>query len=77
MRCGLAGNVAVKWAPRAVSTYGAAELGADPAAELGADPAAELGGEMGAVRKATPVAIQPATSTIPTTIGQRMSLGGV
>jgi hypothetical protein len=32
---------------------------------------------MGAARKATTVAIQPANSTIPTTIGQRISLGGV
>jgi len=75
----------LKWALRAVSTYAAAdpgedapaEPGGDAAAELGEDPAAELGGEIGAARKATAAAIQPANSTIPTTIGQRISLGGV
>jgi hypothetical protein len=61
VRCGLPGNVAVKWASLAVSTYAEAEPGED----------------VGAARNATAAAIQPANSKIPTTIGQRISLGGV
>src|SRR5215467_767513 len=57
-RCGRTGNVAVKWASLAVSTY----------PELDEDTAAGT---------ATSAAIQPANSRIPTTIGQRASLGGV
>jgi hypothetical protein len=44
---------------------------------MGGDAIAELGGAIGAARKATAAAIQPASSRIPTTIGQRISLGGV
>jgi len=64
-RCGLLGNVAVKWASPAVNTYGKAELGED------------VGEDVEAAPNATAAAIQPANSRIPTTIGQRTSLGGV